>query len=159
MSWRSRPRFLGRITALFQFFNKRVPVIALNFYDPVLDRPAGAAFPLEFAGERFQFLSGQGNAGDKGDALPFAPLGLPSHPNDPVALGDGAPRTASAPIHRPPALRAHAAVGGGIDSGPIAFLFVRHSRIVDISQASETNPPRCDGAVRYEPSRANGYDI
>ena len=68
----------GLVAEGLQGCHDRIPVIALNFDDPVLHRPAGSAFLFEFLAQFIEFSLIQEQARHHRDSFASASLGLPA---------------------------------------------------------------------------------
>lgn len=64
------------VAKLCQHFRHTLTVFALDFYRPIFDRPAGAAFLFEFFGEGFQVIFGEDKVLDDGNHLPTPAAGF-----------------------------------------------------------------------------------
>lgn len=61
---------LGFVAELLQNLCHTLAMFALNFDHPIFNRPACAAFLLEFLGKRFQIFFGEDQVFHDGDDLP-----------------------------------------------------------------------------------------
>ena len=112
---------LDGVAQFFQLQGQKLAVVALDLDDPVLDRASGPAALLELAGQGFEPVGRQGQAGDAGDALAFAALGLAGDPDNAVARRRDAGTGAGATGRGLAAGGAHSALVRGIDQGGSAF--------------------------------------
>ena len=108
----SPPCLFGGVTFGLENFDEGVAVVALYFDGVVFDGSAGAATGLELASEAFEFGGGEGQAGDDGDALALAALGLAGDADDAVGFGDQIFGVTGALVDGPVAVGAHPAVIG-----------------------------------------------
>ncbi len=102
----------GGVAFGLEDWDEGVAVVALDFDGVVFDSSAGAAACFEFAGEAFEFGGGQGQAGDDGNALTLAALGLAGNADDAVGFGNLIFGAAGALVDRLIAVGAHSAVVG-----------------------------------------------
>jgi hypothetical protein len=113
-------RTLCRMPLFLQFFQKRIPVVALNLNRPVFHRATRATFLFELFGQFLQAVRIERDTRDDRDAFAFAPLGFASHSHYPIAFGNARGLAADARRLRLAARRAHAAVVGGIYSARLS---------------------------------------
>src|SRR5258705_11572088 len=110
-------RAFHRVALRLELADHDVAVIALDLDHAILHRAAGSAAPLQRARELAQRAFVAGNAVDRRDRLAAPPRDLALHAHDAVAVARSRARArpAHALLHRPPAVRAGAAVLAPID--------------------------------------------
>jgi hypothetical protein len=81
-------RAFRRISLFSQFFQQRIPVVALNFNRPVFHRATRTTCLLELFGQLSQAVRIERDTRDDRDAFAFAPLGFASHSHYPIAFGN-----------------------------------------------------------------------
>jgi hypothetical protein len=114
-------------TAVAQLLQQNMAVVALDLYHTVFNTAPGPALCLELSSELFQLLLTASQAGNHGNAFPFAPFRFPANPHQPIAAAQHGflPMTHTF-VDRPAALGTHSPLGGRVDNPMITFLHLLH---------------------------------
>ena len=75
---------LHRPPLLLKQRNQKIPLVALDFDHTIFYCATGAAFGFQHLGIGFQFFVVQWNAGNQGDTLTLAALGLPAYSDNAI---------------------------------------------------------------------------